>query len=119
MARIGPMDVSTDSSKYKFVVYDLRGPEYNAPGVYIFSKGTPNAQGGNNHNFLYIGQTESFHKRLNPNHEKWNEACRLGMNCISVYVPRPSESRFDIESSLIEQYKPPLNDLIKPFYSEQ
>ena len=110
MARIGPMNVSTGNDTYQFVVYDLEGPIYNAPGVYIFSKGTPNAQVGNNHEFLYIGQTEGFRTRLNPNHEKWTQALKLGMNSIFVYVPLPSESRFDIENRLITHFRPPLND---------
>ena len=112
MARIGPMNVSTGDDTYQFVVYDLEGPIYNAPGVYIFSKGTGNAQGENTHDFLYIGQTEGFRTRLNPNHEKWGEALDHGMNFIWVYVPRPSESRFDIEHRLITHYKPQLNDQI-------
>ena len=110
MARIGPMNVSDGSNSYQFVVYDLVGPIYSASGVYIFSKATPNLQGGNNHQFLYIGETEEFKERLNPNHEKWDRALSLGMNCISVYFPRTSESRFDIEKRLIQHYKPPLND---------
>ncbi len=110
MARIGPIDVSTGKNTYHFVVYDLEGPIYNAPGVYIFSKGTPNAESINQHELLYIGQTEGFRTRLNPNHEKWDHARDLGMNYISVYVPGPTESRFDIEHNLIEYFKPPLND---------
>ena len=110
MARIGPLNVNVGDHKYQFVVYDLKGPEYNAPGVYIFSKGTPNAQGGNNHQFLYIGETHGLRERLNPHHEKWNEALNHGMNYISVYVPFPVESRSDIEKLLIQHYNPPLND---------
>ena len=110
MARIGPMNISVANEKYQFVVYDLNGPDYNAPGVYIFSRGTPNAQGGNNHQILYIGQTETLRDRLNPSHEKWYEALRHGMNYISVYVPYPVESRFDIEKFLIQHFRPPLND---------
>jgi len=112
MARIGPMNVSDGINTYQFVVYDLEGPIYNAYGVYIFSKGTRNAQGGISHEFLYIGETDSFHKRLNPSHEKWSEACRHGMEYIFVYFPRNSESRIDIERRLIEHYKPPLNNQI-------
>ena len=114
MARIGPMNVSVGNHKYQFVVYDLNGPEYNAPGVYIFSKGTPNVQGGNNHQFLYIGQTDGLRDRLGPNHHKWLEALRHGMNYISVYVPYPVESHFDIERLLIQHYRPPLNDHLIP-----
>ncbi len=112
MARIGPMTVNTDNDSYPFVVYDLEGPIYNASGVYIFSKGIPDAGGKNQHQFLYIGQTEGFRTRLNPGHEKWEEALKLGMNAIAVYVPLPSESRFDIENRLITHLRPLLNDQI-------
>jgi hypothetical protein len=104
------MNVNVGNDTYTFVVYDLAGPIYNAPGVYIFSRGTPNAQVDNNPEFLYIGQTEGFRTRLNPGHEKWEEALKLGMNAIAVYVPLPSESRFDIENRLITHLRPPLND---------
>ena len=112
MARVGPMDVTDGYKIYHFVVYDLEGPIYNAPGVYIFSKCTPNTQGGNNHEFLYIGETQGFKERLNPNHEKWKEALDLGMNYIAVHVPFPLDLRFDIERNLIQHLKPPLNDQI-------
>ncbi len=110
MARIGPMNVNVGDHKYQFVVYDLKGPEYNAPGVYIFSKNTPNAQGGNNHHFLYIGETDGLRDRLGPEHNKWNEALRHGMNYVSVYVPFPVESRHHIERELIQHFNPPLNE---------
>lgn len=110
MARIGPMNVDVGNYTYPFVVYDLEGPIYNAPGIYIFSKWTTNAQDEIDPQYLYIGQTEAFRERLNPNHEKWDDARDLGMNCIFVYVPQPTESRFDIERNLIEHLKPPLND---------
>lgn len=110
MARIGPMNVTDGNKTYQFVVYDLEGPEYNAPGVYIFSKGSPNVQGGNNHQFLYIGQTDELRDRLGPGHHKWNEALNHGMNYISVYVPYPVESRSTIERLLVQHFKPPLND---------
>ena len=110
MARIGPMNVNVGKHKYQFVVYDLNGTAYNGQGVYIFSKGTPNAQGGNNHQFLYIGETDELRDRLGPGHNKWNDALCQGMNYISVYVPFPVESRHNIEKELIQHFKPPLND---------
>ncbi|RKU28596.1 hypothetical protein C6497_07485 [Candidatus Poribacteria bacterium] len=110
MARIGPMNVTDGNNTYQFVVYDLEGPAYNAPGVYIFSKGIPNAQGGNDHHLLYIGETEDLKDRLGPSHHKWNEALSHGMNYISVYFPYPVESRSNIERHLIQHIKPPLND---------
>ena len=118
MARIGPMKVNAGKHTYQFVVYDLEGPIYNAPGVYIFSKDTPNFREEEpEHEFLYIGQTEGFRTRLHPNHEKWDEALHLGMNNICVYVPRPSESRFDIERLLIEHFRPKLNEQIDEYYA--
>ena len=109
MARIGPMNVNVGNHKYQFVVFDLNGPEYNGPGVYIFSKGRPNAQGGNNHEILYIGETDTLKDKVTPNHEKWGDALHHGMNYVSVYVPFPVESREHIEKELIQHFKPPLN----------
>lgn len=110
MTRIGPTNFSDGNKTYQFVTYGLEGPIYNAPGLYIFSKGERNAQGEINHDILYIGQTDSFRSRLNPGHEKWNNAIDSGMNYISVYVPTPIESRIDIEQRLIDYNQPPLND---------
>ena len=110
MARIGPINVSVGNYTYQFVVYDLDGPFYNAAGVYIFSKGTINSQGVNEHQFLYIGETGSLQTRLTRSHEKWDRALRLGMNYISVYVPRDPNSRVAIQDYLIEHLNPPLND---------
>ncbi len=110
MAWIGPMNVTAGNKTYQFVVYDLDGPEYNEPGVYIFSKGIPNAQGGNNHQLLYIGETDGIKRRAGPGHHKWDEALSHGMNYISVYVPYPGESRSNIEKLLVQHFKPPLND---------
>ena len=112
MARIGPMNINVGNNKYQFVVYDLNGPAYNVPGVYIFSKGRPNAQGGNTHQILYIGESETLKDRVTPNHEKWDDAIRQGMNFVSIYVPYSAETRQGIEKELIQHFKPPLNDLI-------
>ncbi len=109
MARIGPMNVNVGNHKYQFVVFDLNGPEYNVPGVYIFSKGRPNAQGGNNHEILYIGETDTLKDRVSPKHEKWSDALSHGMNYVSIHVPYSAESRHRIEKDLIQHFKPPLN----------
>lgn len=69
MTRIGPMNVGVGNHSYPFVVYDLEGPIYNAPRVYIFSSAVPNTQGSTDHKFLYIEETSAFKERLNPNHE--------------------------------------------------
>lgn len=116
MARIGTMNVAAEGYTYEFVVYDLHGPVYDVAGVYIFSKGTPNSQGSNNHEFLYIGETYSFQSRLTPLHEKWNRARNLGMNYICVHMPRNPSSRVIIQDRLIRHFKPPLNERINPFY---
>ncbi len=115
MARIGTMNVSAEGYTFDFEVYDLNGPSNDAPGVYIFSKETPNSQGGDNHELLYIGETYSFRSRLNHQHEKWHKARNLGMNCICIHVPRNPNARGIIQDRLIKQFKPPLNERINPF----
>lgn len=116
MAPIETMYVSAEGYTYEFKVYNLNVPVYDASGVYIFSKGTPNSQGENNYEPLYIGETYSFRHRLTPQHEKWNRARNLGMNSICVHVPRNLNSRVIIQDRLIKHFKPPLNERINPFY---
>ena len=112
MARIGPWMVSVNGVAYEFVTYDLNGPFPNSAGVYMLLKGTHTPQNTINHDILYVGETGSFQTRLRPGHHDWNEASKRGMNYLSVYIPKYGESRTDIQDSLIEYFKPPLNDRI-------
>ncbi len=77
----------------------------DVPGVYVFAGLSPDTRWWY---AKYIGSTSSFKSRM-PNHEKWEEAVRIGAFQIhALVVPDPSE-RATVESALIMTYKPPLN----------
>ena len=74
-------------------------------GNYAFVKQLPNG------NFipLYFGVAESLRDRL-PNHERWNEAARLGATHVMAHTtPAGETARLAEERDLIQQWNPPLN----------
>ena len=77
----------------------------DVPGVYIFAgpAGQPNRWTA-----FYIGQCASFKDRL-PNHERWDEAERLGATHIHARRVQSQASRDELEASLIDGCDPPLN----------
>lgn len=85
------------------------GGEWNdVPGVYIFtgvnSKGLWQA--------LYIGKADSFKNRL-ADHERWEEARKLGATHVHAKVVRPIAEREALEALLIGRCQPPLNVQLK------
>jgi excinuclease UvrABC nuclease subunit len=81
-------------------------------GIYIFSGPINNNQWV----AYYIGQTDSFKDRL-PNHERWEEAKRLGATHVHAMVVRQEATREDIERELIRAFQPRLNLQLKESYS--
>ncbi len=75
----------------------------DVPGIYIFC-----TKSGTGYNPLYIGKASSFKSRF-ANHEHWDGARRLGMTHVLAMIVRNQADRDKIESTLIAQYKPPLN----------
>jgi len=74
-------------------------------GNYAFVKQLPNG------NFipLYFGIAESLRDRL-PNHDRWNEAVRLGATHVMAHTtPAGEAARLAEERDLIQQWNPPLN----------
>ena len=61
---------------------------------------------------LYIGQTESFANRL-PNHEKLQPAIKIGAKFILAAVESNKKNRDTVESLLIKEFQPVLNDQLK------
>lgn len=99
--------------RYAFGVYEVAPagqggvgwPEI--PGLYVF------AHWGSNQRWdpLYIGQTHSFADRL-PNHEKWPAALRLGSSHVHLREEHNAWARESLERFLIQQFRPPLNELL-------
>jgi hypothetical protein len=90
---------------YDFTVYPATGVTWgDVGGVYIFAGHNPQ----NQWQAYYVGQTESFQRRL-PGHERWKEAARMGATDIHARVVQQALSRDAIERELIHAFQPPLN----------
>lgn len=89
---------------HDFGIYLKAGNWTNVPGIYIFA-------GKNQQGYwvaLYIGQATSFAERI-PNHERWEEAARLGATHVHACSVKSATDRDTIEAELIEKYQPRLN----------
>jgi hypothetical protein len=89
--------------RYPFEVCNKNGLWRRAAGLYIFagvSDGRWRA--------LYIGQTENFSDRI-PDHERWDEAVRLGATHVHARLEANALHRATIERELIGAFRPPLN----------
>ena len=95
-------------SGYGFTVYPMNTNWYEVGGIYIFCGINPYNQWV----ALYIGQADSFHKRI-PSHEQWNPAARLGATHIHAMVVPLAANRDKIEAELIRVYQPALNIQLK------
>jgi hypothetical protein len=90
---------------HEFTVYVPSRTTWNdVAGIYIFCG--LNSQG--QWVALYIGQADSFRTRI-PQHERWNEAVRLGATHIQAMVVPLVANRDRIEQALIRLYQPSLN----------
>lgn len=57
---------------------------------------------------VYWGETENLRDRL-PNHERWQEAKRLGATAIVAHTSVSTQSRLNEEADLIAKWQPVLN----------
>ena len=74
-------------------------------GNYAFVKRLPNG------NFLplYFGQADNLRARM-PNHERWDEAKRMGATHVMAHTtPAGETARLSEERDLIQRWDPPLN----------
>ena len=92
-----------------FEVYNLDTVWNKIPGVYIFTRQEQDLRGNVIWKAIYVGETGSLQDRLNPTHEKWHSAIRLGLSHIHAVVEQSSARRFNLEARLIQTYKPDLN----------
>jgi hypothetical protein len=90
---------------HTFTIHTMEGTTWNdVGGVYVFAGPTS----GNVWKAYYIGITESFQNR-HPNHERWEEAKRLGATHVHARAEAQAASREAIEKALIGTFQPPLN----------
>lgn len=95
------MSETVNWSGYAFGVYQKDSNWSAAGGVYIFCGITPQ----NQWRPYYIGQADQFRNRL-TNHDRWEEAARLGATHVHAMVVEQEAMRDAIEKSLIATYKP-------------
>lgn len=92
-------------SSYEFQVFSPDNTTWNdVGGIYIFA--AINAE--NRWVALYVGQAKAFSERL-PNHERWQEARRLGATHIHAMVVSKQADRDSVEAYLIQICQPRLN----------
>jgi hypothetical protein len=88
----------------EFDIFSKLNEGWNAiAGVYIFAYQSPTGW-----HALYVGQTEDFSARL-PNHERFEEAVKLGATHIHATVVQIEYYRDQLGKSLIAIYQPPMN----------
>ena len=97
------MNMSITWGTYEFEVLNMDGMWKDVGGVYIFSGVKDNIWRA-----YYIGITDSFQDR-HPNHERWEEAKRLGATHVHARGESQAATRESIEKELIGTYQPPLN----------
>lgn len=90
---------------YGFGVYLPNATWNPIPGIYIFCFVNPQK---NVWEPLYIGETESFKDRF-ANHDRWDEACRLGATHVHAMAVQQAGARLLIEKELIQRFQPVLN----------
>ena len=91
----------------EFTVYGSSTTWNKKAGLYIFTYLTQ--QGWTP---VYVGQTDDFSARL-PNHERWDEAVRLGATHVHAVVVPLQANRDLWERMLIRNLQPRLNDQLR------
>jgi hypothetical protein len=73
-------------------------------GLYIFAQSTDATRW----RAINIGQTDDFSSRM-PDHERWNEAARLGATHVHAAVVPLAANRERLDKMLIQNFQAPLN----------
>jgi hypothetical protein len=77
----------------------------NEGGNYALVRQLPNG----NFSPLYFGLADSLQNRV-PNHERWNDAIRLGVTHVMAHTtPAGDAVRIAEERDLIQRWNPPMN----------
>ena len=100
--------VGKSGTKYTFYIYPLNATFKAVGGVYVFTKATQAAGGGETHKVIYVGQTGDLSSRFTDHHK---QPCidRNGANRICVRAEASEATRLAIEKDLVDNYNPPCN----------
>jgi hypothetical protein len=97
--------LSGKSYRYWFLIRPSGDGIQPVSGNYAFVKQVPNG----NFTILYFGETDNLRERIS-NHEKLDDAKRLGMTHIMAHTtPAGATARLAEEADLIQKWQPPLN----------
>ena len=96
--------IQTPLGLFDFQAFNMDGQWNGTAGVYMFVRPSHNG----NLDVLYVGLCESFANRM-PNHDRWDEAVRLGANSVHAVVVPDKATREALEKHLIQQFQPQLN----------
>lgn len=94
--------------KYTFEVYPLGTEFFSLSGVYILCTVLPDGR----YKALYVGETQSFHDRLNAglyDHDGYVSATRYGVSHIGALLVDDSTLRLRIETDLRHALHPVCN----------
>lgn len=95
---------------YPFKCYAPQTEWHDLAGCYAFAAHVVGGNGKSSTRILYIGQTDSFQRRMREHQEdQWTAAARIGANLV-LAVTVPNEAvRLAMEQDLIRAYQPSLN----------
>jgi len=95
---------------YKFNCYAPQTGWHAVAGCYVFVTHAFAAHGASNVQVHYIGQTDSFQRRIREHQdEKWASAAREGANLVLALTVPNEAVRLEMEQDLIRAYQPRLN----------
>ena len=95
---------------YKFNCYAPQTGWNAVPGCYAFITHAFVAGGGSDIRVHYIGQTDSFQRRMREHQDdKWASAARDGANLVLALTEPNEATRVAIEQDLIQALQPKLN----------
>lgn len=96
---------------YLFTCYSPQTNWNTVAGCYAFAARTSNPSGVSVTRILYIGQTESFQRRMAEHQDdKWAAVARHGANLVLAASVPNEDARLAMEQDLIRHYQPHLND---------
>jgi hypothetical protein len=100
--------VGKSGNKYVFSIHALNTTFNAVGGVYVFTKATQTAAGGQTHKVIYVGQTGDLSSRFTDHHK---QVCinGNGANSICVRGEADEATRLAIEKDLVDAYNPPCN----------
>ena len=100
------IDVKTDKATYSYKGFDIDSDNWNTvAGNYLFTYKASNGKW----TILYAGITENFKERF-ADHERIDEAKKLGATHIFAHVNKNANARSSEEEDIIGYYQPRMND---------